>query len=61
MIRKEHSTMAPPRALTPIPGVSLKVLRRAPLAALPPSTSHVLQSSRAPAQLSLFQRPGAAR
>lgn len=53
--------MAPPRALAPIPGVSLKALRRAPLAALPPSTSHVLQSSRAPAQLSLFQRPGAAR
>ncbi|MEO8060754.1 MAG: hypothetical protein ABI671_20790 [Burkholderiales bacterium] len=55
--------MAPPRALTPIPGGSLKTaaLRRAPLAALPPSTSHILQSSRAPAQLSLFQRPGAAR
>jgi hypothetical protein len=57
--------MAPPRALTPIPGGSLKagVLRRSPspLAALPPCTSHVLQSSRAPAQLSLFQRPGAAR
>lgn len=55
--------MAPPRALTPIPGGSLKAgaLRRGPLAALPPSTSHILQSSRAPAQLSLFQRPGAAR
>ena len=55
--------MAPPRAPTPIPGGSLKAsaLRRGPWAALPPSTSHVLQSSRAPAQLSLFQRPGAAR
>ena len=57
--------MAPPRALAPLQGSSLKAgaLRRSPshLAALPPSTSHVLQSSRAPAQLSLFQRPGAAR
>ncbi len=58
--------MAPPRALAPISGSSLRAnaaLRRAaaPLAALPPCTSHVLQSSRAPAQLSLFQRPGAAR
>ena len=56
--------MAPPRALTPIQGSSLRAnaaVRRSPLAALPPSTSHVLQSSRAPAQLSLFQRPGAAR
>lgn len=57
----EQSTMAPPRALAPIPGVSLKAMPRAPLAALAPSTSHVLQSRRAPAQLSLFQRPGAAR
>ncbi len=55
--------MAPPRALTPLVGVSLKpgVLRRTPLAGLPPSTSHVLQSSRAPAQLFLFQRACGAR
>ena len=66
MRRSQRTTMAPPRALTPIHGTSITGNASArrparPSTALPPSTSHVLQNSRAPAQLSLFQRPSAAR
>ena len=52
--------MAPPRALNPgnahrITSSAVTPRSSAPTSMLPPKTSHVLQNSRAPAQMSLFQ------